>query len=275
VTGPYRPEGRDGWAAPTTVVAHLSDLHLGAHDTDAVEGLVADVAAAGPVLTVVTGDSTMRARTREFRQARRLLDELPRPVLVVTGNHDLPLFSLDRLTDPYGKYRRWIESELNPLVRVAGITALGLQSMPRWRWKNGRVSRRQAGEVIRRLGAAPPGDLRLLALHHPPFATGTGRLVGRARLLRAVDTAGVDLILAGHTHVPDVRGVTLASGAGGMRPVAVVAGSATSLRLRGAGRSWSMISIAPGAVVVCERYLGRSGWYTGRAVRCPRPGPEH
>lgn len=252
------------------IVAHVSDLHLGAHDPVAVGTLAADVAAARPALTVLTGDSTMRARPREFRQVRELLDSLPGPLLAVTGNHDLPLASARRLFSPYARHRRWIAAELDPAVRVAGLTALGLQSMPRWRWKNGRVTHRQAAAVLRVLGGAPDGDVRVLALHHPPFATGVDRLAGRSRLVAAVRAAGVDLILAGHTHVPDVR-VPMSSGDGrGRRPVVVTAGTATSVRVRGAGRSWSLISIDHDEVVVRERYLGAAGWYTGRVVTVPR-----
>jgi 3',5'-cyclic AMP phosphodiesterase CpdA len=246
------------------VVAHLSDLHLGAHDRRAVESVVDDVARARPVLTVVTGDSTMRARTGEFRRARELLDRLPGPVLTVTGNHDLPLVSWRRVLRPYARYRSWIDADLDPDRRVLGLTALGLQSMPRWRWKNGWVSARQAATVTRVLGGAPDGDLRLLALHHPPLATGTARLLGRDRLLDVIRAAHVDLVLAGHTHVPEVR----AHPPGG--PVFVVAGTSVSRRTRQhIGCSWSLISAHRGEVVVRERYLRDDRWVTGRIVTVP------
>ncbi|MFC4068721.1 metallophosphoesterase family protein, partial [Actinoplanes subglobosus] len=240
------------------VVAHLSDLHIGAHYGYAVDSIVADVTAARPDLVVVTGDLTMRARTEEFRQARELLGRLPGPLLAVTGNHDLPLASWRRVLRPYHRWNSWIDADPQPIRRAAAVTALGLSSMPRWRWKNGRVSARQAGEVTRVLGGAPDGDVRLLALHHPPLATGTAALIGRERLLSAVRAARVDLVLAGHTHVPDVRTHD--------GTVFVVAGTATSRRLRGTGCSWSLITVRPGQVSVCERVLGPDGWRTGRVA---------
>ncbi|MEV4346377.1 metallophosphoesterase [Actinoplanes sp. NPDC049596] len=234
----------------------MSDLHFGAHDDGAAAALVADVVAARPALTVVTGDHTMRARTREFRAARALLGRLPRPLLVVAGNHDLPLVSWRRGLHPYGRYRSWITDELDPVRRIPGLTALGLQSMPRWRWKNGRLTRRQAGLAARVLGEAPAGDVRLLALHHPPFA---GRLPGWRRVRRA---GRPDLVLAGHTHVPRVLPMD--------GTVVVVAGTATSHRMRGVARSWSLIAVAPHAFGITERYLDGGGWYTGRVVEVPR-----
>ncbi|MEU4691497.1 metallophosphoesterase [Actinoplanes sp. NPDC023714] len=251
-------------AAGPVVVAHLSDLHLGAHDRRAVESIAEDVARARPDLTVVTGDSTMRARTGEFRRARALLAELPVPLLTVTGNHDLPLTSWRRVLRPYDRYRTWMDPDLDPDRKVLGLTALGLQSMPRWRWKNGRVSARQAARVIRVLGGAPDGDLRLLALHHPPLATGTARILGRDRLLDAIRAARVDLVLAGHTHVPDVR-VPVPGG-----PVFVVAGTSVSRRTRrDIPCSWSLVSVHRGEVVVRERYLREGRWHTGRVVTVP------
>jgi 3',5'-cyclic AMP phosphodiesterase CpdA len=240
------------------VVAHLSDLHLGAHDPDAADSVAADVAAARPDLTVVTGDLTMRARPGEFRQARELLDRLPGPVLAVLGNHDVPLGSWQRVLRPYDRWLNSIDADPEPIRRGEGVTALGLNSMPWWRWKNGRVDDRQAGVVARTLGTVPNGDVRVLALHHPPLATGTARLFGAARLLAAARHARVDLVLAGHTHVPDVRVVG--------RQVFVVAGTATSRRTRGTPCSWSLISVDRGETVVRERHLGPDGWQVGRMV---------
>ncbi|BCJ45768.1 metallophosphoesterase [Actinoplanes ianthinogenes] len=236
-------------------VAHLSDLHLGAHEPDAVPSLIADVAAAAPDLTVVTGDWTMRARPREFTLARAVLEELPRPLLAVTGNHDLPLISPLRLAEPYERYRAWIDDDLDPVAGLPGLTALGLQSMPRWRWKDGLITGRQAELITSVFGAAPEDDVKVIALHHPPVGTA---LAGRRRFLRAARTAGVDLILAGHTHIPDVRRIEGVA--------VVVAGTATSHRTRGVPRSWSLIRVDTEAITVTERYDADRGWETGRIM---------
>jgi 3',5'-cyclic AMP phosphodiesterase CpdA len=255
------------WTAPRragfavnrpVIVAHLSDLHLGAHDPAALDSVAADVAAARPDLTVVTGDLTMRARTAEFRQARDLLDRLPGPVLAVPGNHDLPLGSWRRVLHPYDRWLNGIDADPEPIRHAEGVTALGLNSMPPWRWKNGRIDDRQAGVVARTLGTVPDGNVRVLALHHPPLATGTARLWGASRLLAAARHARVDLVLAGHTHVPDVR----VAG----RQVFVVAGTATSRRTRGTPCSWSLISLDRGETAVRERHFGPGGWQVGRVV---------
>lgn len=252
------------------VIAHLSDLHLGAHDPAAVASVAADVAAVHPTLTVVTGDLTMRARPGQFRLARDLLDRLPTPILVVPGNHDVPLVSVERLFTPYRRYQRLVQTELDPVVRLPGLTTLGLQTAPPWRWKSGRVSRRQSDAVVAVLGSAPTGALRILALHHPPRAAGLARVAGRDRLLRSLAHARVDLILTGHTHVPRAGLVQLAATT--HRPVEVVAGTAVSRRTRGTARSWTVIRVDGAAVVVEERLQSATGWRTGAVRRFPRSG---
>ncbi|WP_433383478.1 metallophosphoesterase family protein [Actinoplanes sp. CA-142083] len=245
------------------IIAHLSDLHLGAHVPESVASIADEVAAFHPDLTIVTGDHTMRARPREFLEAAELLDKLPLPRLVVPGNHDVPLFSPLRVTAPYARYRRWIGDD-TPVARLPGLTALGINSMPWWRWKSGRVTRAQTVTLRHVMGSASPHSVRVLALHHPPFAGGLARLVGRARLARAVHAARVDLVLAGHTHVPSVR----RSRHG---PLVVIAGTATSYRVRDIPRSWTMLRITRDAIEVHERFEGEPGtWHTGRVVRHPR-----
>jgi 3',5'-cyclic AMP phosphodiesterase CpdA len=268
-----RPEqlldaGAEPWPL---VIAHVSDFHLGAHLPARVAALVSDVAAAAPTLTVVTGDLTMRARPRQLVQARALLDQLPSPHLVILGNHDVPLGPARRLLRPYARYQAHIEAELDPWLQLPGLRALALASMPRWRWKGGRVSQRQADVVVEVLGAAPPASARLLALHHPPLLRGPARIVGRRSLVRSLISARVDLVLAGHIHVPRARAVELAADGRTHRVVEVVAGTATSARTRrGVGRSWSLIRVDASSIAVEERHEAGSCWRSGRMVTYAR-----
>ena len=47
-------------------VAHLSDVHFGAHGDELVESLLADLVAQRPDLVAVSGDLTQRARRSQF-----------------------------------------------------------------------------------------------------------------------------------------------------------------------------------------------------------------
>jgi len=162
-------------------------------------------------------------------------------------------------------------ADLDPVVSPPGLTVLGLNSMPRWRWKSGGVTRRQIATVVESLGAATAGSVRVLALHHPPFVGGLDRLVRRRRLEAAIVAARVDLVLAGHTHVPLAREVELVAGDRKHRLVEVVAGTATSRRTRGVGRSWTLISVDDRTVTAQVRSQDGCGWRTGATVVLKRP----
>ena len=94
-------------------IAHLSDLHFGRHDETAAERLLADLSRRHPDVVVITGDLTQRARHRQFAAARAFLDRLPWPVIVLPGNHDVPLYDVvQRFVGRLARYRRYICDEL-------------------------------------------------------------------------------------------------------------------------------------------------------------------
>src|SRR5690242_18066107 len=97
------------------VLVHLSDLHFGRVDEALLEPLRRKLHELSPSLVVVSGDLTQRARVRQFREARAYLDTLPRPQLVVPGNHDVPLYDVvRRFTSPLGNYRYFVSRDLQP-----------------------------------------------------------------------------------------------------------------------------------------------------------------
>ncbi|MGD8325142.1 MAG: metallophosphoesterase, partial [Gammaproteobacteria bacterium] len=72
---------------------HISDLHFGRpYVPEAGEALQRIAPSLELDAIVVTGDISQRAKAREFEAARRFLDRLPSvPMLVIPGNHDVPL----------------------------------------------------------------------------------------------------------------------------------------------------------------------------------------
>jgi 3',5'-cyclic AMP phosphodiesterase CpdA len=265
----HEPTG-DGSDTPTRI-AHVSDLHVGAEDgAGAVEALIADVRAARVAATVVTGDLTMRARSREFARAKEAVDALPNPVMVVIGNHDVPLLNpLRRLSQPYQKFHDWVAADLDPLLDLPGVRLRGLGSMPRWRWKSGRVSDRQAELVVRTFADTPAGVVRVVALHHPPSSDHLERMAGSGGFEQALVEAGVDVVLAGHTHVPRVNVLALGSATSARTVVEVVAGTATSRRTRGVSRSWSLLELSPRRITVTEHVAVQDEW----RAQTPRSWP--
>lgn len=253
--------------------AHVSDLHAGAMTETSAQRLIDDVRRQGADATIVSGDLTMRAKAGEFEIALALLNELPQPQLLVPGNHDVPLYNpARRMLLPYSKYLTSTGAELDSVLELDGAKILGLNSMPRWRWKGGRISARQIQLIDDVLGAGPAGGLRVVAMHHPPLAHGSATVRGRGALLRALVSNRVDLVLAGHNHIPAIKPIAIPDEAGnGAEVLEVVAGTATSTRVRGGiERSWMHITTDNAEITVVERRDTADGWQTSNTVTKPR-----
>ncbi len=254
------------------VVVHLSDIHFGAHRPDLAESLLADIASQGPDLIVVSGDLTQRARRRQFEQARAFIDRLPGAVLTVVGNHDLPLINLPlRFLSGTRRYQRYITRDLDPIVVLPGLVAVGLDTMPAWRWKAGHVSPRQAVIIRDAHGTAPQGAWRLVVTHHPVLPAHLSGLVGRDLLVSACAEADVCILLSGHTHTPSADVVDLDVPGVHRHGLALVAGTAISRRTRGMGNAYEVVHldgamVAGGSVTVRLRQPTSTGWSDSRTT---------
>jgi 3',5'-cyclic AMP phosphodiesterase CpdA len=73
---------------------HLSDLHFGRVDPSTLRPLLEFINTTRPDLVAISGDLTQRARRAEFEAARKFLDAIQFPKIVVPGNHDVPLHNV-------------------------------------------------------------------------------------------------------------------------------------------------------------------------------------
>lgn len=241
-------------------LAHLSDLHFGAHDDQLVEAVEARVDALKPDLIVISGDFTQRARTEQFKQACAFLQRLKdkgHEVLGVPGNHDVPLYDvLRRFLSPLTRYRRFIDDSLCPFHELPGVAVLGINTARSLTFKDGRVNQSQVNFIRDTFARTKPQTARILVTHHPLFALPVGdgpelgKGIGRQELaLDAIADAGVDLLLAGHNHRASSHHASeLVTGAG--EALVIQAGTATSTRLREEEQSFNLIEVEPGEVVL-------------------------
>ena len=220
-----------------SALIQVSDPHFGTERPEVVEALVALVASARPQAVVLSGDITQRARTAQFAAARRFVDRLGLPLLAIPGNHDIPLYNLPaRLFRPYAGYRRAFGDDLEPVFENAHWLVLGVKTTSRWRHKDGAVTPQQVARIAERLRRARPDQLRLVVTHQPMAVTrrkdASNVLAGAGEAARAWSSAGCDLVLGGHIHLPFVEPLT-EHHEGLSRPVwAVQAGTALSSRVR-------------------------------------------
>lgn len=225
-------------------IAHLSDVHFGAHDPKLVEALTGWLAERRPDLVVVSGDFTQRARVAQYREASEWLDRLEREglaVLGVPGNHDVPLYDVvRRFARPLKRYRRFIDDDLCPWFESERLAVLGINTARSLTIKDGRINRGQMARIRDCFADVPEERTRILVTHHPLFAMPIGeeagalsKRVGRHEdALAAAAEAGVHLLLAGHFHRTFTGSARMMVENAG--PALVVqAGTATSTRIRG------------------------------------------
>ncbi len=259
-----------------TTLVHLSDLHFGGKaDVAAVEAVEDLLPSLQPAAIVISGDFAQRARAGEFQRGRALLRSLAgiAPVHAIAGNHDvqwwrepfgIPLLGRAR----FAKYRRYVSSDLAPLLAVDGAVlcaapsahGLALGSVtwnPRDLTVKGHVTRAALERAGRAFGAGRPGALRVLVVHHNVLKGRLSRRWGLARpraALHGIVATGADLVCCGHDHEEGIGAIEL----DGRRVVVSTAGTLSS---RGRGvraPSFNLITFSDAALRVEIHRLDRT-----------------
>jgi 3',5'-cyclic AMP phosphodiesterase CpdA len=187
-------------------ILHISDVHFGPPHLPRVSaGVLELIAARRPEVVVLSGDLTQRAKPEQFRQARRFVDAIPVPTIVVPGNHDVPMYRVwERIFSPFGAYRKYFGTELEPIYRDDELLIVGINTAFNWTIKDGRIKLRRLLEVGELFEKTPDSVFKVVVAHHhliPPPNFGTQKVLANA--YEAIDLfsqVGVDLILSGHLH---------------------------------------------------------------------------
>ena len=226
-------------------ILQFSDIHFGVEHKAAVAAAFDHAWATERDLVLVTGDITQMGHRREFEAAAEWLKALPGPVFTIPGNHDTPYFDL--LARMFWPWRRW-EKMIGPAadhgfeapgLAVRGVnTARAAQMRPNW--SKGVIDLDQTRRAAEALAAAPDGDLRVLACHHPLIEMIGGPMTGevkRGREAAEIFAAhGVDLVMSGHVHAPFALPITA-----GDKCSYAVGCSTLSLRERGSPPGFNSI----------------------------------
>lgn len=223
-------------------LVHITDLHFGKLTPGAPARLERRIRDLDPDMCIISGDLTMRARPREWRQARAFIDRLPGFPMVVPGNHDLPYVNLfERFFHPYRRFQSYISEYTDPVYTDDEMAIMGINTarswVPHYTWKEGGISDRQARAAESFFNSAGGDRIKIVFAHHPflpPPDRPRTYLVRNARAaLEAFARAGVDLVLGGHLHLA-YSGDIAAFHVGIERRMICIQGStATSSRLRG------------------------------------------
>lgn len=205
----------------TLSLFHCSDLHFGhpavPEQYEAIEAMIHDRRFD---VTSLSGDFTQRARAGEFQRARAFIKHAERVsrVITVPGNHDvqwwLSPLGLGDDNKILRKYRRYINDDIEPVLRVPGATFVGINTchgvIPQtltWNVRDisiiGHVRSEQLARAAGELAKAAAGDARVIVMHHNPVKGELSQRHGLRhtnRILGAFAEMGVDLVLCGHDH---------------------------------------------------------------------------
>jgi 3',5'-cyclic-AMP phosphodiesterase len=225
-------------------IVQLSDLHCGQQFflPQHLESAIAEVNEMEPDVVVISGDLTSNGFRDEYALARDYLNRIEcEAMVVIPGNHDSRNVGYVHFEELFG--------DRNSVLRAGNTTIVAVDSTEP-DLDNGQIGRgryRWIEEQFR-----DPADLRLFVLHHHLLPVpGTGRernIVNDAGdTLECLQGARVDLVLAGHKHVPY---------AWRLEDLFVVnAGTVSSSRLRGKGRPcYNVVEVEGTHVGVWRRY---------------------
>jgi 3',5'-cyclic AMP phosphodiesterase CpdA len=240
------------------MLVQLSDLHFGRVDAALLAPLRECVERIDPNLLVVSGDLTQRARGKQFREARAYLDTLPRPQLVVPGNHDVPLHNIfKRFIHPLKGFRRHITEDLDPFYADDEIAVAGVNTARSLTIKDGRINEEQVALLRERFEALDAHITKIVVTHHPfdlPADKDNDDLVWRADMaMRAFASCGADLLLSGHMHLHHAGSTAARYPLDGYAALTIQAGTATSTRGRGEENSFNAICVQ-GDEIRLDRY---------------------
>ncbi|HEX6283703.1 MAG TPA: metallophosphoesterase, partial [Pyrinomonadaceae bacterium] len=164
-------------------IVHLSDLHFGRVNAELIEPLIRVVREVEPDVVAISGDLTQRARSHQFQQARSFLDELPKPQIVVPGNHDIPLHNpFARFIEPLTKYKRYITDNLHPTYQDEDLVIVGVNTARSLVFKGGRINQAQVRRLRERFCDLGSRVVKVVVTHHPfdlPEGHHERHLVGR------------------------------------------------------------------------------------------------
>ncbi|MEO1647191.1 MAG: metallophosphoesterase [Pseudomonadota bacterium] len=235
-----------------TRLFHISDVHFGVEDREALAQVESAIVDESPDALVVTGDLTQRATHAQYRDAQDWLGQFDIPVWIDPGNHDMPYYSLwERFTAPYRRYNALREAvgvsafETEDLVLVPLKTTV--RSQNRWPWSDGVVTPSSLERTLETLSALEgQGRWIVVTAHHPlhgPKPGGPSDTIGGNEALASLARAGADAIMTGHIHTPFNE-----HRVAGQASVQVIGAGTVSTRLRhGAPPSYNVLTCAKGS----------------------------
>jgi 3',5'-cyclic AMP phosphodiesterase CpdA len=208
-------------------IAQISDIHFGEKNfsQQLKDNLLNQLEEENPDLIIVSGDLTTEGYVHEYEQAGEFVEQLRSitSTYTIPGNHDarnVGLMHFERLIG----HRKFIHVD-----KSGGFAIVGLDSSEP-DINDGQIGIDQLDWLRKQMEKLPSDLCKIVTFHHhllPIPQTGRERniLLDSGDLLRVFTECGVDFVLNGHKHVPNVWMIE--------KMVTLNSGTATTRKLRG------------------------------------------
>jgi 3',5'-cyclic-AMP phosphodiesterase len=226
-----------------TTVVQISDPHVGSPHfvPNLMSRVLVEIAEINPDAVLCTGDLTNEGFKQEFRAAASYFSQISQPFHVIPGNHDSRNVGYLHFEELFGE-RHWVR-DVGP-IRIVAVDS----SEPDL--NEGRIGREHYPWIRESFDC--DAALKVFALHHHLIPVpGTGRerstVQDAGDILELLLSAGCDLVLTGHKHVPHVWRLE--------HMYIANAGTVSSLRLRGNTKPcYSVVEYENGQVRILRKY---------------------
>jgi 3',5'-cyclic-AMP phosphodiesterase len=196
-------------------IAQISDIHCGesSFDDDLMTSVLDRIHRMDPDVVVVAGDLTASGYEWEFAEAKKWLDRIDQPKIVIPGNHDSRNVGYIHFENLFGerfsRFRMEFEPERADRLRATGLTIVAVDSSEP-DLNDGRVGREHYGWIKEQFDQ--PDDIMVFVIHHHLVSIpGTGRerniITDAGDVLAELTQLDIDVVLSGHKHVPFFWGV--------------------------------------------------------------------
>lgn len=208
-------------------IIQVSDIHFGekTFSSNLKNNLIKQIANENPDMIIISGDLTTQGYLTEYNDASTFLDDLKSitETHVIPDNHDARNVGLIHFEKLVGD-RKFIHMD-----KSGGFAILGLDSSEP-DINDGQIGIDQLDWLKLELDKIPDDMCKIVTFHHhllPIPQTGRERniLLDSGDLLRVFIDYGVDFVLNGHKHVPNVWMIE--------KMVTLNSGTATTRKLRG------------------------------------------
>jgi 3',5'-cyclic AMP phosphodiesterase CpdA len=208
---------------PHTIFNHPTRFHLIEISISALEAVFSHLSQLGLDFLLIPGDLTQHGEPENHQWLSDRLSQLPYPVYVIPGNHDVPVPEADHQSISWGAfpayYRRFGYGQTESLyyctVIAPGVKLIGLNSnqFDTNGQQTGAVDAEQLAWLESCL-AQSEGELVLIMIHHnvlEHFPNQADHPIGQrymlnqaSALLNILRRHRVQLVFTGHLHVQDI-----------------------------------------------------------------------